>query len=144
MHSTDAEEQLPIVNESNSSTILQQNTHFMLNGYGIGRTNFAINELLGLASATTIPPITIPANSAVVNGTFANYFMPQSTYCHSSMGNTFIDQSSSNLLSGLEFVPMMQLQQQDFSENSFVTGGNEINSSMYYMHLNWDFFLDRW
>ncbi|KAL3115903.1 hypothetical protein niasHT_007203 [Heterodera trifolii] len=141
MHSNDTEgQQLTAVNGTSASLLQQHDTRYMLNGYGIGRTNFAINEILGLASVATMPQIaTLPngGGGTVSNGTFANYFMTPSSYCPSVLGNApFVDQSaiistmtgtncaSQNGLSGLEFMPMMHFQQEYGDYSSFIGSAN--------------------
>ncbi|KAI3409952.1 hypothetical protein GPALN_006322 [Globodera pallida] len=149
MHSNqhnETEEQLPAVND-NSASLMQHDPRYMLNSYGIGRTNFAINEILGLASAATMPQITALSNGGpVTNGSFANYFMTPASYCPppAVLGSaSFMDQSavlgnvtgancsaSQSVLSGLEFMPMLQFQQ-DYADYSFIgsgSGGGGANS----------------
>uniref|UniRef100_A0A183CDX3 Homeobox protein CHX10 n=1 Tax=Globodera pallida TaxID=36090 RepID=A0A183CDX3_GLOPA len=135
----ETEEQLPAVND-NSASLMQHDPRYMLNSYGIGRTNFAINEILGLASAATMPQITALSNGGpVTNGSFANYFMTPASYCPppAVLGSaSFMDQSavlgnvtgtncsaSQSVLSGLEFMPMLQFQQ-DYADYSFIGSGS--------------------
>uniref|UniRef100_A0A914HAG7 Uncharacterized protein n=1 Tax=Globodera rostochiensis TaxID=31243 RepID=A0A914HAG7_GLORO len=143
MHSNqhnETEEQLPAV-VNDSASLMQHDPRYMLNSYGIGRTNFAINEILGLASAATMPQITALSNGGpVTNGSFANYFMTPASYCPPAavLGSaSFMDQSavlgnvtgaancpaSQSVLSGLEFMPMLQFQQ-DYADYSFISSGS--------------------
>ena len=101
---------------SNSNNTLEQQAQFMLNGcYGnIGRTNFAIQEILGLASAASIPQMSLP--SGMPTGTsIANYFIPATNYCQSLDPIPSINNQSSgaincgqNLFNGFEFMPAIQ------------------------------------
>ena len=98
------------------ATFQPQAQQFMLNGcYGnVGtRTNFAIHEILGLASAATMPmpgQAVGTANSAALAGCF----LPSSVYCQPGNGQPFLEQESSTtngqqhgLFPGLELVPGM-------------------------------------
>lgn len=96
------------------ATFQQQAQQFMLNGcYGnVGaRTNFAIHEILGLASAAAMPGQTIGTANSVA---LAGCFLPSSVYCQAGNGQPFLEQESSTangpqhgLFPGLELMPGM-------------------------------------